>query len=255
MTSEKFVSQNLWNNKSKTYSFLDTSFFPAKVKYSLLNEYSDKDSICLDIGIANGIYAIPFAKKVGGIYGIDISEEMLRKCQVEITKKSLNNTFLQLGNAENIPFCDSIFDLVYSYATFGLIPNVDLAFSEICRVTKSGGHIIIELLGEKNLSSKYWEKYYKALGLFGINTFSLPKIFSIMREKDFQLSRLHSFGFLDQWKYIPILRKFSFLEKVIHAKIFSPDLDYSLSQIMPEFASKWVLVFQKDKIIQDKKSH
>lgn len=44
-----------------------------------------------------------------------------------------------VASAELMPFADESFDLVYSFATLEHVPRIDAAFSEISRVTSSGG--------------------------------------------------------------------------------------------------------------------
>jgi len=78
------------------------------------------------------------------IIGMDISEKMLEIGKTKIKKQNLENQIeLQLGNAATLPFEDSNFDAVT--IAFGVrnFENLKKGLSEIQRVTKPGGQVII----------------------------------------------------------------------------------------------------------------
>jgi len=74
------------------------------------------------------------------IDGIDISEGMLEVGKNKIKQKGYENTiFLQLADAENIPFEDNTFDAIT--VAFGVrnFENLDKGLAEMFRVLKPGG--------------------------------------------------------------------------------------------------------------------
>lgn len=48
-----------------------------------------------------------------------------------------------IGNAEELPFRESEFDVTWSYAVWEHIPNPEKAFEEVIRVTAKGGYFIL----------------------------------------------------------------------------------------------------------------
>ena len=114
------------------------------------------NSKILEIGCGTG--RIISLLSLGGInVGIDFTFEMLEKA-----KNRLSNipSFLLNGNAKFLPFKSSTFDLTYSYKVLPHIPNVQQAISEISRVTKKGGVIVLEFYNALNIRRFYPYKYY-----------------------------------------------------------------------------------------------
>jgi ubiquinone/menaquinone biosynthesis C-methylase UbiE len=237
MNSNRQKFHQLWEESAKTYSLIDESYYPAKIKMNLLRKFTSSESVCLDIGIANGIYSIPLSNQVKSIDGIDISQKMLDKCAESMALLEISNIFLHNQSAEKLLFNSEIFDLAFSFATLALVPNINDAFKEIARV--------LNITGEINLSRIHWEKYYRSIGHFGLNSFQLPNIIKKFDQLGFDMIENHSIGLLDQWKYIPGLNRMKIIERITHSKNSIPDLDYRFSQLLPDFANHWILVFKK----------
>ena len=49
-----------------------------------------------------------------------------------------------LGSATSLPFADASFDLVCSFKVLAHVPDIARALSEIARVTRPGGHMVLE---------------------------------------------------------------------------------------------------------------
>ncbi|MBL8152472.1 MAG: class I SAM-dependent methyltransferase, partial [Blastocatellia bacterium] len=70
---------------------------------------------------------------------------------------------VKVGDAENIPYPNNSFDLVYSWGVIHHTPNTIKALEEIIRVTKIGGEIKIMIYNRHSLYSFYRYLYH---GLF-----------------------------------------------------------------------------------------
>ena len=64
------------------------------------------------------------------------------------------------GDGRHLPFRSDIFDLTYSFKTLPHIANVHLAIGEMHRVTKPGGHVILEFYNSLNVRRFFPYKYY-----------------------------------------------------------------------------------------------
>jgi ubiquinone/menaquinone biosynthesis C-methylase UbiE len=78
------------------------------------------------------------------IFGIDISEKALQLGRKVINEMDLGASiqFVQ-GDCENLPFQECGYDAVVSNATLNLLEDKQKAFSEIARITKPKGFIVI----------------------------------------------------------------------------------------------------------------
>lgn len=100
-------------------------------------------STVLDVGTGTGVF-IPFLLskigKNGRIITLDFAEEMLRKAQA----KGFNGNVDYLhADVTNIPLSDDIFDVTVCYSSFPHFQDKSRALTEINRVTKSGGKLLI----------------------------------------------------------------------------------------------------------------
>jgi ubiquinone/menaquinone biosynthesis C-methylase UbiE len=93
----------------------------------------DKNSHVLEIGIGTGRISIPLAAYVRSVFGVDISEQMLR---VLLETRSESSVFPAQSDATMLPFSDNTFDAVVATHVFHLIPNWEQALREVQRVLK-----------------------------------------------------------------------------------------------------------------------
>jgi len=102
----------------------------------------DETASILDVGCAKGymLYDFNQLKPTLNISGIDISEYAIQNAEPSI------QSYLQVGNAKELPYPDSFFDLVISINT---IHNLELeacksALTEIQRVSKRDAFITVD---------------------------------------------------------------------------------------------------------------
>jgi ubiquinone/menaquinone biosynthesis C-methylase UbiE len=86
--------------------------------------------------------------------GLDLSAEMLANCQRNLRRWQLEGD-LYLGNAESLPFADNSFDVVFTCGGFNFFSDRAKAVREMIRITKPGGHLMIEDETEEYVKSTY----------------------------------------------------------------------------------------------------
>ena len=89
----------------------------------------------LEIGIGTGAVAEKVVSNCGPLIGIDISKEM-------ITQINHPNITALVGDVHKLEFDTNTFDLIYMRNVIHYIDNPLLAFSEIYRCLKPGGHFL-----------------------------------------------------------------------------------------------------------------
>ncbi len=99
----------------------------------------------LDIASGTGDFAIASLKlNPTEVVGMDISEGMLEVGRRKMKKKGVDNIVtMRLGDSEELPFDDNYFDALT--VGFGVrnYENLELGLSEMLRVVRPGGKIII----------------------------------------------------------------------------------------------------------------
>lgn len=107
----------------------------------------------LDVGCGTGVLARELATRVGpdgSVTGIDINEGMLtvaERIRPEISWKH--------GDVDELPFEDSIFDVVVSQFALMYFPDREHALTEMWRVLKPGGRLAVAVWGDFNQSTGY----------------------------------------------------------------------------------------------------
>ncbi len=96
----------------------------------------------LEVSFGSGYLMTQYATDKNEIHGIDYNEKMLG---ITINKmKRLNiKAHLSQGNVEKLPFPDNTFDTVINTMAFTGYPNGDKAMSELKRVLKKGGSLLL----------------------------------------------------------------------------------------------------------------
>ncbi|ADE35581.1 class I SAM-dependent methyltransferase [Methanohalophilus mahii] len=95
----------------------------------------------LDIGTGRGFLALLLADMGHEVTAIDISQSMLEKAQREAIKLNLDIKF-EKGDAENLAFADSSFDVVVSKYLLWTLPEPENTLKEWRRVLLPEGKII-----------------------------------------------------------------------------------------------------------------
>jgi SAM-dependent methyltransferase len=135
-----------------------------KVASAMAKHYGIKpgDRI-LDVGCGKGFQLYDFTKVVPGVevQGIDISRYAIENAKEEVKDR------LQVGNANELPFPDRHFDLVFSITTLHNLHTYDLekALREIERVGKKNKYICVESYRteEEKANLLYWQVTCEAI--------------------------------------------------------------------------------------------
>jgi phosphatidylethanolamine/phosphatidyl-N-methylethanolamine N-methyltransferase len=97
----------------------------------------------LEVGIGTGI-SLPEYAPDSRIFGVDLSEPMLRKAQERVNELGLRNVEgLAVMDAEHLSFPDNAFEVVVAQYVITTVPNPEATLDEFRRVLKPGGEIIL----------------------------------------------------------------------------------------------------------------
>ena len=96
----------------------------------------------LEVGVGTGINSSLYPRDCS-VTGIDLSSSMLEKARDRIARKEVRNVRLLQMDAANLKFADDTFDIVYAPYVISVVPDPVAVASEMRRVCRSGGHIVI----------------------------------------------------------------------------------------------------------------
>lgn len=117
----------------------------AEERIPLYLEVGLKDAeLILDVGCGPGMVTRDIARLTNGkVIAIDDSEDMIKVAKDIL--KVYKNVELRVGNAENLPFDDNMFDVVTCNLLLMWAENPQQVVKEMARVTKSGGNVLASL--------------------------------------------------------------------------------------------------------------
>lgn len=96
----------------------------------------------VSIGPGSNLPYIFSNRDVSEVFGLDISMGQLNRCQKLLMRKGWN-VDLFLGNGENLPFQNDMFDGVLHVGGINFFNDKEAAILEMTRVAKPGAHILI----------------------------------------------------------------------------------------------------------------
>lgn len=108
---------------------------------TLLKPYAKKGMKLLDVGCNDGIFAIPFCQDGGEVTGIDISSNVVERAKKKT--KDLKAEFSVADIQKPINFSSNSFDIILLANVFELLSEREIALSNVVRVLKPGGILIL----------------------------------------------------------------------------------------------------------------
>ena len=128
----------------------------------------------LDIGCGWGGLALYLAEQCGAeVTGVDADLRMLAAARNRAAQAGLAIEFIE-GDVRQLPFSDQTFDIVVAVTVLCFVSDPVRAISEITRVLKTGGRLIIGELGRYSL----WAVKRRIAGWFGSRTWRAASFLS-----------------------------------------------------------------------------
>jgi ubiquinone/menaquinone biosynthesis C-methylase UbiE len=151
-------------------------------RYAGLEKLGVKDGeTALDIGFGTGHAVLAMAQSVGEkgkMYGIDISDRMLRITAGRVEKAGMSQRVaLQREDAAYLPYKDGFFDAAFMSFTLELFdtPEIPKVLQQCRRVLKGGGRLCVVSLARKPLGED--EKEPWAIWLYELAHRVFPSYF------------------------------------------------------------------------------
>jgi SAM-dependent methyltransferase len=124
-------------------SYIDIATFLSPMSAHLVRAVGvSRGEHVLDVACGTGITTITACRAGAKVIGIDLTPELLERAKEEAALAGLiEGIEWKHGDAEDLPFPDNSFDIVFSSLGHMFAPRPTVAAEEIIRVTKAGGRI------------------------------------------------------------------------------------------------------------------
>jgi ubiquinone/menaquinone biosynthesis C-methylase UbiE len=150
-----------------------------KVVLRFLKNYSK--ATVLDLGCGPGMMVNYCVDKDFEFFGVDISERMIDECIKKF--EHINTAHFSVGKLQHLNFSDSSFDIILCLGALEYLNenDCDIALSEMIRVLKPGGLIILSLLNEKSFYWRYGTLSNMVRAIFNKPTQPKPEVEALHR--------------------------------------------------------------------------
>ena len=114
----------------------------------------------VDLGCGVGWATRVLAQKAsrGLVLGLDLSDRMIAQARTEY--RNPPNALFIVADAAHIPCVDSLFNALLSIESIYYYPDLERAFSEVCRILRPGGKAFFLInYYKENVYSHDWAKY------------------------------------------------------------------------------------------------
>jgi len=185
------IEERRYNVEPDVFSFAQfTRFYNQKV---------------LEVGIGAGTDFLQWVRAGAKAYGIDLTQEAVEHVINRLKIYGLSAEEVRVADAEEIPYPDNSFDLVYSWGVIHHTPNTLKALDEIIRVTKVGGRIKIMIYNRHSLNAFYqhlrfglfrfksisWTIYHHMESL-GTKAYSIKEMKKILAERPVEIKDIRA---------------------------------------------------------------
>lgn len=135
---------------------------PFILDFAQFNLFKGKE--VLEIGVGLGSDHQQFAEAGAQLSGIDLTERAIDYAKSRMSLFNLRSNLL-VGDAENLPFSENNFDLVYSWGVIHHSPDTKKCVDEIYRVLKPGGRFKVMIYHKHSMVGYMLWIRYALLGL------------------------------------------------------------------------------------------
>jgi SAM-dependent methyltransferase len=106
----------------------------------------------LEIGPGEGADSERLIRQGGSWSGVDLTAESVDRVRTRLTLRGLPYDQLLQGSVLNLPFADETFDMVFSHGVLHHVPDIKQAQTEIHRVLRPGGELVIMVYARWSLN-------------------------------------------------------------------------------------------------------
>lgn len=173
----------IWDVLSPLYDLFETVYNGKCFKgiAEEIKNHVSKDDVVLECACGTGLLTLPMAQICKELVATDYSDGMLKQVSKKVAGYS--NTKIQKASILEIPFEDNKFDVVVAANVIHLLDEPEKALSEMKRVCKPGGKLVIPTYVNKESKNSMFAA--KLLSVLGVN---FKRQFSLDSYKEFFIS-------------------------------------------------------------------
>lgn len=143
-------SQNYFETVAGDWERIRKSYFDDRLTSITIEKLLPRDLILADIGCGTGSLTFELARFAHKVIGVDLSTEMLRRARTVAEEREIHNAEFRVGDALALPLESQCVDAAFCVMVLHFLSDPQGAVSELCRVTRNGGRVIlVDLVAHK----------------------------------------------------------------------------------------------------------
>ena len=172
-----FIGENYSYEQKRNFRYLLQDYMHDTFKFE-----DFKGKKVLEIGCGAGIDSAEFARNGALVTSTDFTDQ-----SVQSTKELMEEAGLPVNvvraDATNLQFEDNTFDCIYSFGVLHHIPNIEKALSEIKRVLKPGGRVMVMLYHKNSLLYGYSIVYLRGIAEKQLENLTMEELLAKYSER------------------------------------------------------------------------
>ncbi|SMC25751.1 Methyltransferase domain-containing protein [Clostridium acidisoli DSM 12555] len=179
-------SVEYFNNIADKWNVIRSDYFEEKLKYKVLSKVDIKNKVVADLGCGSGFISLALASDAALVFSVDNSINMLKVLKKSAQEKVLNNVYPFKSSLTDISLFDESLDAVFINMALHHIKDAKKAISEMYRMLKKGGTVVISDVKKHNGEWAREEMFDEWLG------FSNEEINGWLKETNFKNTNIEN---------------------------------------------------------------
>ncbi|NFA58940.1 class I SAM-dependent methyltransferase [Clostridium sporogenes] len=136
-------SLQYFDSIAEDWNVIRSDYFEERLKYKILSITNIKDKVVGDLGCGTGFVSLALANEASIVFSIDNSRNMLKELSTAASKKDYKNIYPIKSSLDNLAIFDESLNVVFINMALHHIKDAKKAISEMYRVLKKDGIVII----------------------------------------------------------------------------------------------------------------
>lgn len=128
---------------AENWNVIRSEYFEERLKYKILSITNIKDKVVADLGCGTGFVSLALANEASIVFSVDNSRNMLKQLKINVADKSYKNLYLIKSSLDSLSLFDESVDVIFINMALHHIKDAKKAISEMHRVLKKDGIVII----------------------------------------------------------------------------------------------------------------
>lgn len=135
---------------AEKWNIIRSDYFEERLKYKILSITNIKDKVVADLGCGTGFVSLALVNEASIVFSVDNSSNMLKQLRANALDKNYKNLYLIKSSLDSLSLFDESVDIVFINMALHHIKDAKKAISEMHRVLKKDGVVIISDVMEHN---------------------------------------------------------------------------------------------------------